>query len=149
MEAAASSADDVWDEDQDDLASERAIAAQSLAKIERTLTNIGYKSGIDASKTEHMQDGFDDGFARAFGHGRSLGSLLGELVAHRAVCHKLGRPPCVPDLDVLIARLRAFGHASAFSMDAMRDPAAQDPTTDEFKALVEEASSAVHALQTQ
>ncbi|KAJ2702806.1 hypothetical protein H4R19_005337 [Coemansia spiralis] len=149
MEATAGGGDDVWDLDQDDLSSERAVAAQSLAKIERTFTSAGYKGGIDASKAEHMQEGFDDGFARAFSHGRSLGSLIGELVAHDMVCRKLGRAPCVPHLDALIARLRAFSHTSAFNMDKVRDPAAHDPTTDEFKALLDEASSAVSALQSQ
>ncbi|KAJ1732336.1 hypothetical protein LPJ61_002097 [Coemansia biformis] len=156
MESAAggSADDDVWDQEQDDLGSERAIAAQSLAKLERTLSSIGYRNGIDASKSEHMQEGFDDGFAGALEHGRSLGLLLGELTAHRLVCQRLDRTPCVPDLDSLIARLRAFGHSVAFNMDAVRDASApgadaHSPTTEAFKALADEAASAVRALESQ
>ncbi|KAJ2778999.1 hypothetical protein H4R18_004273 [Coemansia javaensis] len=144
----ASTSDDVWDLDQDDLGSERAVAAQTQAQLERVLSNAGYRSGVDAAKGDFLQEGFDEAFAPALEHGRTLGALLGALVAHRMLCRKLGVAPCVAGLDDLIARLRAFSHDAAFDLDAIRRMA-PDPTTDAFRALADEAFRAVDALESQ
>ncbi|KAJ1834068.1 hypothetical protein LPJ63_002264 [Coemansia sp. RSA 2711] len=141
----------IWDLDQDDLASERAIAASTQAKLEREFSSSGYKAGIDASKPERMQEGFDQGIAQAIGHGQTVGSLLGKLVAHRMVCQKLNVPPQVLDLDALIMRLRAFKHTTAFDTTAVGNLSAESADTPEltsqsFKALVEDASAALRTL---
>ncbi|KAJ2076412.1 hypothetical protein H4R24_005714 [Coemansia sp. RSA 988] len=143
--------DDVWDLAQDDLSNERAIATQSLAKLERTFANAGYKEGIDSSKAEVMQEGFDQGLTLAIGHGQSLGSLLGALVAHRTICRKLDTTSPIPDLDALIMKLRAFKHSAAFNLNESYSTQesfanAPDITTDTFKQLVAEASDALHML---
>ncbi|KAJ2356331.1 hypothetical protein IWW50_004784 [Coemansia erecta] len=142
---------DIWDLEQDDVAAERSISASTQAKLERQFSNAGYKAGLDASKTERMQEGFDQGLAQAIGHGQTVGTLLGALVAHRTVCRKLGVPPRAPNVDSLIMRLRAFKHTSAFEMDTVQAPLEAgadmpDITTESFKALVEEATTALRTL---
>ncbi|KAJ2616850.1 hypothetical protein H4S08_000590 [Coemansia sp. RSA 1365] len=142
---------DVWDLTQDDLSSERAIASQSLAKLERAFANAGYKEGIDASKAEVMQEGFDQGLTLAIGHGQSLGSLLGALVAHRTICRKLNTTSPISNLDALIMKLRAFKHSSAFDLTETSSPKegsadAPDLRTDAFRKLVAEASDALKML---
>ncbi|KAJ2160654.1 hypothetical protein GGF46_002083 [Coemansia sp. RSA 552] len=145
------STDDVWDqEDGDNHLWERDVAARSLAKLERAFSNSGYKEGVDASRESHMQDGFDQALSLAIGHGHTLGSLLGALVAHRAVCRKLGLEPRVSDLDALIMRLRAFKYSAAFDLETIRTTTdVPDPTTAAFKALVDEASSTLGVLTSQ
>ncbi|KAJ2720921.1 hypothetical protein GGI07_004317 [Coemansia sp. Benny D115] len=103
--------DDVWDLNQDDLASERAVATQSIGKLEHAFINSGYKYGVDASKGDHMQDGFDEGFELSMRYGRSLGELLGALVAQREISKKLGAPS--ENIDALVMRLRAMKHTAA------------------------------------
>ncbi|KAJ2798425.1 hypothetical protein H4R20_004827 [Coemansia guatemalensis] len=143
--------DDVWDLAQDDLSNERAVASQSLAKLERAFANAGYKEGIDASKAEVMQEGFDQGLTLAIGHGQTLGSLLGALVAHRTICRKLDKTSPISNIDALIMKLRAFKHSSAFDLtkaSLLQEGSADalDPTADAFKKLVAEALDALHML---
>ncbi|KAJ2827455.1 hypothetical protein FBU31_003169, partial [Coemansia sp. 'formosensis'] len=82
--------DDVWDDSLDDIAAERAIAEQTNRRVERAFINSGYKYGIDASKTDHMQGGFDEGFDLALHYGKAIGIVLGALLAQRSIRKKLG-----------------------------------------------------------
>ncbi|KAJ1744047.1 hypothetical protein LPJ78_004645 [Coemansia sp. RSA 989] len=140
--------DDIWDLEQDDISSERIIAAKSQAKLAREFANSGYKAGIDVSKAERMQEGFDQGLFQTIDHGQTVGNLLGALVAHRMVCKKLDASPQVPNLDSLIMRLRALKHTAAFDMSTTHIVSADsaDITTKAFKELVKEAEAAVNQL---
>ncbi|KAJ1796254.1 hypothetical protein LPJ75_007276, partial [Coemansia sp. RSA 2598] len=84
--------DDVWDDENSEFESERMIAAQSLAKLENAFSNAGYKYGVDASKTDHMQDGFDQGIELGLQRGKEIGVVLGALVAQREIRRKLHLP---------------------------------------------------------
>ncbi|KAJ2781923.1 hypothetical protein GGI15_003075, partial [Coemansia interrupta] len=84
--------DDIWDLEQDDFESERAIASQSLRKLENAFSNAGYKYGIDASKVDHMQGGFDEGLELGMHRGKEVGAILGALIAQREIRRKLGLP---------------------------------------------------------
>ncbi|KAJ2847379.1 hypothetical protein IWW36_003880 [Coemansia brasiliensis] len=140
--------DDVWDLEQDDISNERIIAAKSQAKLAREFSNSGYKAGIDVSKAERMQEGFDQGLFQAITHGQTVGNLLGALVAHRMICKKLDISPQVSNLDSLIMRLRAFKHTAAFDMTTTHITSTDlaDITTANFKALVKEAETVVNLL---
>ncbi|ORX65749.1 hypothetical protein DL89DRAFT_295984 [Linderina pennispora] len=135
--------DDVWDLDQDDFESERVVAAQSLGKLQLAFGNAGYKYGIDASKTDHMQEGFDKGFELSIEKGRIIGSLLGKLLARRDICKRLDLP--VENIDSVVMRLRAIKHTTAFSAKALRGED-DKTTTDTFDELVKDAHAVLDTM---
>ncbi|KAJ2632756.1 hypothetical protein GGF44_003768 [Coemansia sp. RSA 1694] len=91
--------------------------------MERAFTNSGYKYGVDASKTDHMQVGFDQGFDLALQYGRAIGTVLGALLAQRSIRKKLELPE--ENIDALVMRLRAITHKSIFQSQYLTTP---DPT---------------------
>ncbi|KAI8319041.1 hypothetical protein GQ54DRAFT_266008 [Martensiomyces pterosporus] len=143
-------ADDVWDLDQDDLESERAIAAQSLGKIEKAFSNAGYKYGIDAGKIDHMQEGFDAGFELSIQQGKMVGSLLGALMAQREIRRRLNLP--AENIDSLVMRLRAMKHKAAIKSEFLMGTGSGDQAkeaAEQFGALVKEASDTLEKLTIQ
>ncbi|KAJ1959083.1 hypothetical protein GGI12_004526 [Dipsacomyces acuminosporus] len=139
--------DDIWDLDQDDLESERTIAAQSLNKIEKAFSNSGYKYGVDAGKIDHMQAGFDAGFQVAIKRGKALGELLGSLLAQRDIRRRLGLP--AENIDGLVMRLRAMTHKSAMKSGFLTTIDASDSAkeaTDQYALLAKEAEEALQRL---
>ncbi|KAJ2659964.1 Diphthamide biosynthesis protein 1 [Coemansia sp. RSA 1199] len=132
---------DVWDLDHDDVTTERMILERTQQKLKREFTNAGYRAGLDASKATTMQEGFDQGLTHSIPHGQTAGTVLGALVARRTVCQRLGTV-CPPQVDALIMRLRALKHTQALSETATDNV----PTTESFKALVEEANAVLHTM---
>ncbi|KAJ2364928.1 hypothetical protein IW150_006353, partial [Coemansia sp. RSA 2607] len=110
---------DIWDLDQDDFESERAIAAQSLRKLENAFSNAGYKYGIDASKVDHMQEGFDEGLELGIQRGKEIGVVLGALIAQREIRRKLGLPE--ENIDNLVMRLRSTKFKIALNGDSTKN----------------------------
>ncbi|KAJ2741941.1 hypothetical protein GGI20_004829 [Coemansia sp. BCRC 34301] len=144
----AESVDDVWDDTIDDREAERAIAAQSIRKIERAFTNSGYKYGVDASKTDHMQVGFDQGFDLALQYGKAIGAALGALLAQRSIRKKLELPE--ENIDALVMRLRAITHKSIFQAQYLAAPDSTpelERPTDMYTSLLNEASDTLARLQ--
>ncbi|KAJ1889117.1 hypothetical protein LPJ66_008204 [Kickxella alabastrina] len=141
------SEEDIWDLDQDDISSERAIAAQSLRKLENEFNNAGYKYGVDASKTDHMQEGFDQGLELGMQRGRALGALLGALVSQRELCKKLELP--AENVDKLVTRIRAMNHKGAikeaYSQTVDIAKGASEPT-EKYLILAKEAEEAIQRL---
>ncbi|KAI9500814.1 hypothetical protein GGI25_006218 [Coemansia spiralis] len=108
-----SSDDDVWDSVHDNLASERDLSARSLQRLQTTFYNTGYSDGIDASKAAHMQEGFDQGLGYSIAHGRTIGHLLGALIARREIMKRLNaNSPHLASIDAVIMRLRAINHTA-------------------------------------
>ncbi|KAJ2898096.1 hypothetical protein IWW38_001506 [Coemansia aciculifera] len=141
--------DDVWDESIDDLQSERIIADQSVRKIERAFINSGYKYGVDASKPDHMQEGFDQGFDLALQYGREIGTVLGQLLAQRSIRKKLDLPE-VLNIDALVMRLRAITHKSIFQPEYLakhQTKPEEELPSDTFTSLLDEANAALASLQ--
>ncbi|KAJ2498724.1 hypothetical protein GGH96_004082 [Coemansia sp. RSA 1972] len=130
---------DVWDLDHDDATTEHMILDRTQQKLKREFTNTGYRAGLDASKTTTMQEGFDQGLSYSISHGQTAGTVLGALVARRTVCRKLD-VVCPPQVDSLIMRLRALNHTQALNETD------NDPTTESFKTLIEEANAVLHTF---
>ncbi|EJU01006.1 hypothetical protein DACRYDRAFT_22831 [Dacryopinax primogenitus] len=72
--------DDAWmDEGEMD---ERSTADREWNSLADKYTNDGYREGISAGKEEHLQEGFDQGFAKiGVPVGRNLGNLRGTAAA--------------------------------------------------------------------
>ncbi|KAJ2518193.1 hypothetical protein H4217_003491 [Coemansia sp. RSA 1939] len=107
--------DDVWDTDTEKEAAERRIGERSLRRLEGTFVTAGYSDGVEASKYENMQTGFDQALDYALPHGRHAGRLLGRLVAYREIhgrsatgAHSDSDSALIAAVDSAIARLRAL-----------------------------------------
>ncbi|KAJ2055962.1 hypothetical protein GGI17_006439 [Coemansia sp. S146] len=139
--------DDVWDDSIDDLECERAIAEKSFRKLEKAFTNSGYKYGVDASKTDNMQGGFDQGFDLSLHYGKAIGAVLGALLAQRSIRRKLNLPE--ENIDALVMKLRAINHKSIFQSQYLTSP---DPLpefetpTDMYTSLLDEANETLKRL---
>ncbi|KAJ1879425.1 hypothetical protein H4R99_007557 [Coemansia sp. RSA 1722] len=142
--------DSVWDDEQSEFESERRIAAQSLTKLENAFFNSGYKYGIDASKTDHMQDGFDQGIELGIQRGKEIGVVLGALVAQREIRRKLHLPE--ENIDSLVMRLRAIKHTAAIHQDFVKNAETVDETkqpTEAAISLIREAHETLARLDLQ
>ncbi|KAJ2008938.1 hypothetical protein IWW57_006004 [Coemansia sp. S610] len=139
--------DDVWDDSLDDTECERVIAEKYMRKLEKTFTTSGYKYGVDASKTDHMQGGFDQGFDLALRYGKDIGAALGALLAQRSIRRKLGLPE--ENIDALVMKLRAIKHKSIFQSQYLTAadtlPEFENPT-DMYTSLLSEANETLKRL---
>ncbi|KAJ3101766.1 hypothetical protein HDU97_001050 [Phlyctochytrium planicorne] len=80
--------DDVW-LDLDDAANDSVLASNEWNKMHNAHGTIGYREGSLEAKEAHLQEGFDSGFAVAFGQGHQIGYLIGQLssLKHAALNH--------------------------------------------------------------
>ncbi|KAJ1642301.1 hypothetical protein J3B02_001682 [Coemansia erecta] len=142
--------DDVWNDEMSDFESERLVAAQSLTKLENAFSNAGYKHGVDASKTDHMQDGFDQGFELGIQRGKDIGFVLGALIAQRGIRKKLHLSE--ENIDSLVMRLRAIKHTAAIHGDFAKNAETVEETrhfTEAAVALIREAKETLAKLDSQ
>ncbi|KAJ1662701.1 hypothetical protein IW140_006192 [Coemansia sp. RSA 1813] len=144
-----SSDDDIWDSES--RAGEQTIGARSLQRLERTFHTTGYSDGIEASKHENMQQGFDHGIDYALPHGRVMGQLLGSLVAQREILKRADplSPLIASSIDPLVVRLRAMEWRSVVPKDYASGIGASSAPGEPFFALVRDAQAVLAQLSDQ
>lgn len=147
--------DDVWDLSVDDAAGEREMAAQTLRHLERSFHNSGYRYGVDATKNDHMQEGFDEGMELAMDRGKLVGGLLGQLLAQRSIC-KMPNQDKVDEelsgkLDAMIMRLRATKYKTAvdsqYFSTSNSDNEKDENIPTSLKKLIGDATELLASLQ--
>ncbi|KAJ2654989.1 hypothetical protein IWW48_005783 [Coemansia sp. RSA 1200] len=155
--------DDVWDTDTEKDATmmaaepDRRIGERSLRRLEGTFVIAGYSDGVEASKYENMQTGFDQAMDYALPHGRHAGQLLGRLVAYREIHGRSGAgtdsdfdSPLIASLDSAITRLRALESRSVLvgSKDCASDSGGGGAWTlsQAYVAVIREAEALVSQL---
>ncbi|KAJ1674509.1 hypothetical protein EV182_003135, partial [Spiromyces aspiralis] len=104
---------DIWDIDEDDVAIERRIADKSLAKIEASFKNAGYKEGVNEAKFEYIQKGFDEAFEQGIQYGKRVGGAIGSLSALNEALLTLGKGPN-PRVAAMIKQLEMLKHTQVF-----------------------------------